>query len=100
MRKFLPNIDWSKIDVIYNNECVLSQMGLKWNENKRWGGKVMKCSVCQKDLSLTKFAWKNMPINGVCYTPVCDECAKIYLNVFLEENDPQFSRESCAHIID
>lgn len=60
----------------------------------------MKCSICQKDLSLTKFIWKNVLINGICYTFVCDECAKIYLNVFLEENDPQFSRESCSHIIE
>ena len=30
----IPSIDWSKTDVIYNDEYVLSQMGLKWNENK------------------------------------------------------------------
>ena len=30
----LPAIDWSKTDVTYTDEYVLSQMGLKWNENK------------------------------------------------------------------
>ena len=33
-KKLLPNIDWSRTDVIYNDEYVLSQMGLKWNETK------------------------------------------------------------------
>ena len=30
----IPNIDWSRTDVEYTDEHVLSQMGLKWNENK------------------------------------------------------------------
>lgn len=30
----IPHIDWSKTDVEYTDEYVLSQMGLKWNENK------------------------------------------------------------------
>lgn len=29
-----PQIDWSKTDVEYTDEYVLSQMGLKWNENR------------------------------------------------------------------
>lgn len=29
----IPAIDWSQ-DVKYTDEYVLSQMGLKWNENK------------------------------------------------------------------
>ena len=33
-KKLLPNIDWSRTDVTYTDEYVLSQMGLKWNENK------------------------------------------------------------------
>ena len=33
-KKLLPNIDWSRTDVEYADEYVLSQMGLKWNENK------------------------------------------------------------------
>ena len=30
---FLPRIDWSK-DILYTDDYVLSQMGLKWNERK------------------------------------------------------------------
>ena len=30
----IPVIDWSKTDVEYTDEYVLSQMGLKWNEDK------------------------------------------------------------------
>lgn len=33
-KDFLPRIDWSRTDVEYTDEYVLSQMGLKWNENK------------------------------------------------------------------
>lgn len=33
-QKVLPAIDWSRTDVEYTDEYVLSQMGLKWNENK------------------------------------------------------------------
>lgn len=30
----IPNIDWSRTDVDYTDDYVLSQMGLKWNENR------------------------------------------------------------------
>lgn len=30
----IPRIDWSRTDVDYTDDYVLSQMGLKWNENK------------------------------------------------------------------
>lgn len=33
IKMFIPNIDWSQ-NVEYTDEYVLSQMGLKWNENK------------------------------------------------------------------
>ncbi len=33
-KEVFPQIDWSKTDVEYTDEYVLSQMGLKWNENR------------------------------------------------------------------
>ena len=57
----------------------------------------MKCSLCGKDLSLTKYVWRNAPINGLFYPEVCDECALTYLKTFIEENGPEFSREACSH---
>lgn len=57
----------------------------------------MKCSLCGKDLSLTQYIWKNIPINGLVYSKVCDECAQTYLKAFIAENSPEFSREACSH---
>lgn len=57
----------------------------------------MRCSICGNDILPNSYIWNNVPVNGDMYSPVCDKCAKIYLGAYLEENGPEFSRESCSN---
>ena len=53
------------------------------------------CDICGK--AITTFIWHNVPVNGISYKNVCDSCARRFTKAFLEENSPQFSRESASH---